>query len=222
MGLPNWLKSATLNHLPFYTLQKLCQFPATATDAAFYRTFGNAENLGYLFVIHILEIAKNNSFAKLGRELFEGVLDPDFELETGDVLLLRGPGVGEPVGHGGTIFFAVEGGIEGLGGALEAGAAEVVDQEIAGEGGDPGLEAALLGVEAGQVLVELEKDLLGEVFCVAAGAGEAVADGVDTAMLGGDQLLPCLGVASHALAHQLGYCFLRCFLFRGTLQLRLK
>ncbi len=43
-----------LDHLPFYTVQKPCKFPPTAADAAFYRSFGNAENLGYLFVIHIL------------------------------------------------------------------------------------------------------------------------------------------------------------------------
>ncbi len=152
--------------MSFYTLQKPCKFPAAATDAAFYGSFGNPENLGYLFVIHILEIAKYNRFAELGGELFEGVLDADLELEAGDVVLLRGPGVGQAVGHGGAVFFAVEGGVEGVGGAVEPGAAEVVDEEVAGESGDPGLEAALLGVEAGEVLVELEEDVLSEVFGV--------------------------------------------------------
>ncbi len=137
------------------------------------------------------------------------------------MVLLGGPGIGEAVGHGGAVLFAVEGGVEGVGGAVEAGAAEVVDEEVAGQGGDPGLEAALLGVEAGEVFVELEEDVLGEVFGVGAGAGEAVADGVDAPVLGDDKLLPGLRVSCHALAYQLGECFVCCFLFWGTLQLRL-
>ena len=96
----------------------------------------------------------------------------------------RGPGVGEGGRPWWGRLFAVEGGVEGVGGAVEPGAAEVVYEEVAGEGGDPGLEAAFLGVEAGEVLVELEEDVLGEVFGVGAGAGEAVADGVDAAVLG--------------------------------------
>ena len=137
------------------------------------------------------------------------------------MVLLGGPGVGEAVGHGGAVLFAVEGGVQGVGGAVEAGAAEVVDEEVAGEGGDPGLEAALLGVEAGEVLVELEEDVLGEVLGVGAGAGETVADGVDAAVLGDDKLLPGLRVTRHALANQFGECLVCCFLFWGTLQLRL-
>jgi hypothetical protein len=208
--------------LTFYTLQKPCEFPATATDAAFDGSFGNAENLGYLFVIHILQIAKNYSFAELWRELFEGILDADFEFEAGDVMLLGGSGVGEPVGHGGAVLFAVEGSVEGVGGAVQAGAAEVIDQEVAGEGRDPGLEAALLGVEAGEVPVELEEDVLGEVFGVGAGACEAIADGVDASVLGRDKLLPGLRIAGHALAYQFGKRFVCKFLFCRTFQLCLE
>ena len=80
--------------------------------------------------------------------------------------LLGGSGVGEAVGHGGAVLFAVVGGVEGVGGAVEAGAAEVIDEKVASEGGDPGLEAALLEVEAGEILVELEEDVLREVFGV--------------------------------------------------------
>ena len=116
---------------------------------------------------------------------------------------------------------AVKGGVEGVAGAVEAGAAEVIDEKIAGEGGDPGLEAALLGVETGEIFVELEEDVLGEVFGVGAGAGEAVADGVDAPMLGDDKLLPGLRVPGHALANQLGDGFLRGFLFWRSLQLGL-
>jgi hypothetical protein len=200
-------------------LQKPCKFPAAAADAAFDGSLGDAENLGYLFVIHIFEIAKYNCFAKFWGELFERVLDADLEFEAGDVLFLGLAGVGETVGHGGAVVLAVEGSVEGLAGAVEAGAAKVVDQEVAGECGDPGLEAALLGVEAAEVLVELEEDFLGEVFGVVAGAGETIADGVDAAMLRDDQLLPGLRIPRHALADQLDECFVRSFLIWGALQL---
>ena len=113
-------------------------------------------------------------------------------------------------------------GVQGVGGTVEAGAAEVVDEEVAGEGGDPGLEAAFLGVEAGEVAVELEEDVLGEVFGVGGGAGEAVADGVDAAVLGDDELLPRLRVAGDALANQLADGLLLGFLFRRSLQLSLE
>jgi hypothetical protein len=41
-------------------------------------------------------------------------------------------------------------------------------------------------------------------------------------MLGDDQLLPGLRIARHALANQLGECFVCSFLFWGALQLRLE
>ena len=109
-----------------------------------------------------------------------------------------------------------------LGGSIEPGASEVVDEEVAGQGGDPGLEAALKGVEAGEVLVELEEDVLGEVLGVGGGAGETVADGVDTTMLGDDELLPGLWITGDALANQPADCFLFGFLFRRPLQLCLE
>jgi hypothetical protein len=200
-------------------LQKPGKFPAAAADAAFYRSFGDPENLRYLFVIHIFEIAKYNCFAELGGELFERVLDADFEFEAGDVLLLGGAGIGEAVGHGGAVLFAVEAGVEGVAGAVQAGPAKVIHQEVAGEGGDPGLEAALLGIEAGQVLIKLEEDLLSEVFGIIAGAGETVADGVDAAVLRDNELLPGLRIPRHTLANQLDECFVCSFLIWGALQL---
>ena len=97
----------------------------------------------------------------------------------------------------------------------------MVDEEVARQGGDPGLEAALLGVEAGQIAVELEEDVLGQVLGVGGGAGEAVADGVDAAVLRDDELLPGLLIARHALADQLAESLLRGFLFWRPLQIRL-
>jgi hypothetical protein len=200
-------------------LQKPCKFPPAATDAAFYRSFRYAENLRYLFVIHIFEIAKYNCFAELGGELFECVLDADFEFEAGDVLFLGRPGIGETVGHGGAVLFTVEAGVEGVAGSVQAGTTKVVHEEVAGEGSDPSLEAALLGIETAQVLIELEEDFLSEVFGIVAGAGEAVADGVDAAVLRDNELLPGLRIPRHALANQLDECFVCSFLIWGALQL---
>ena len=135
------------------------------------------------------------------------------------MLFLGGPGIGEAVGHGRAVFFAVEAGVEGVAGAVQAGTTKVVHQEVAGEGGDPGLEAALLGVEAAEVLIELEEDFLSEVFGIVAGAGEAIADGVDAAVLRDNELLPGLRIARHTLANQLDECFVCSFLIWGALQL---
>ena len=99
----------------------------------------------------------------------------------------------------------------------------MIDEKIAGQRSDPGLEAALLQIEDSErFLKSLRKTSCGEIFGVGAGAGEAVADGVDAAVLGDDKLLPRLGVASDALANQLGEGFLCGFLFWGTLQRCLK
>ena len=94
----------------------------------------------------------------------------------------------------------------------------MVDQKIAGQGGHPGLEAPLLGVEGGEIAVDLDEDLLGEIFGVAGGVGEAVADGVDAAVLPGNELLPSLRLARHALADQFQGGFLLCYLLWTALQ----
>src|ERR1700730_2264994 len=131
-------------------------------------------------------------------------------------------GVGETLGHGGAVLLAVEGGVHGVGGAFEAGTAEVVDEQVAGQRRNPGLEAAFEGVEAGEVLVELEEDVLGQVLGVTGRAGEAVADGIDAAMLRDDKLLPGLRVAGDALGKQLADGLLLGLLFRRALQLDLE
>ena len=64
-------------------------------------------------------------------------------------------------------------------------------------------------VEAGQIAVKLEEDVLGQVLGVRGRAGEPVADGVNAPVLRDDKLLPGLLVARHALAHQLAECLLR-------------
>jgi len=94
--------------------------------------------------------------------------------------------------------------VDGVGYPLVPRAAEVVYEQIARERGDPGLEAAPPQVEAGEIVVELEEDLLREVFGVGSRAGEAVADGVDAPVLGADKLTSGRGVSGEALANQSG------------------
>ena len=77
----------------------------------------------------------------------------------------------------------VPAGVDRIRHPLLAGAAKVIDQQVAGQGGDPGMEAALGGVEAAQVGVELDEDVLGQIFRVMGGSGEAVAQRVDPALL---------------------------------------
>ena len=74
-GLPNCLLSASLNHLPFYTLQKPCKFPAAAADAALHGALGDAQNLRNLLVIHVFQVAQDDRLAQLRRELRERLLD---------------------------------------------------------------------------------------------------------------------------------------------------
>src|ERR1019366_10068233 len=74
------------------------------------------------------------------------------------------------------------------------------------------------GVEAGQIAVELEEDVLGQVLGVRGRSREPVADGINAPVLRDDQLLPGLLIARHALADQPAECLLRGFLFGRALQ----
>ena len=125
----------------------------------------------------------------------------DFFLSGG---LVRGeiPG-GEPV-NGAQFLGGIPSFVEGAGGALIAGAAEVVHQKVASHGGDPHLEAAAIGVEAGKVGVDLEEHVLCEVFGVGGVAREAVAEALDTAVVGANQFSPRAGIPFHAETDDLG------------------
>jgi hypothetical protein len=78
----------------------------------------------------------------------------------------------------------------------------MIDQQVAGQGSDPGLEAALGGVERGQVAVQLDKDILGQIFRVVGRGGEAVTERVDAALLGRHQLRPGGRIAVQAAPDQ--------------------
>ena len=97
----------------------------------------------------------------------------------------------------------------------------MVDQQVARQRRNPCLEAALLGIEAVQIAVDLEEDVLGQVLGVAGRVGEAVADGVDTAVLAGNKLMPGVLLARNALADEFKCGFLLCDLLWTALQRRL-
>ena len=138
------------------------------------------------------------------------------------MLLLVGTRIGELVSQGRRLCIAVEAGVEGIGRTVHAGATEMVDQKVARKGGNPGAEAAAQHVKACQIAVELEEDLLREIFGVERGAGEPITDTVDTAMLGKDELLPCFRVARQATGNLAGKGLLLGDLFGRLLQLSLK
>ena len=69
-------------------------------------------------------------------------------------------------------------------------AAEVIDQQITGEGCQPGRETSPRKVETCQISVDLEKDFLGEVFGIMGRTSKAVAEAVDAPVLRPDQFRP--------------------------------
>ena len=78
----------------------------------------------------------------------------------------------------------------------------MIDQQVAGNGGDPGHEGALTGVIGVESAVHLDEDFLGEVLGVVGVAGEAVADVVDAAVVALDDFLPGSGVSANAATDQ--------------------
>ena len=68
--------------------------------------------------------------------------------------------------------------------------AEVVDQQIAGEGRNPGLKASASQIERRKIAVHLDKDVLCQVLGVMRGAGKAIAKRIDAAVMCLDQLGP--------------------------------
>src|SRR5271167_763014 len=78
----------------------------------------------------------------------------------------------------------------------------MIDEQVAGDGGDPGDERAFGAVVAGQGAIHLDEDLLGEVLGVVGGSGEAVADVIDTPVVGLNDFFPGSGVAGNTAADQ--------------------
>ena len=78
----------------------------------------------------------------------------------GLVLNLLAQGLGIFMGRGRSV--------ERIGDAVLLGFAEMVDQQVAGDGGDPGDERSLGAVVGWERAVNLDEDFLGEVFGVGA------------------------------------------------------
>src|ERR1700728_218191 len=119
------------------------------------------------------------------------------------MLQWRATGVDEGVWPG-RVCALVPAGIERIGDPLLARAAKVINQQIARQGRDPGGEAALGRIESAQVGVDLDEDVLGQIFGIVRGSRESVAERVYPALLGGHQLRPRSGIAVEAALDQAG------------------
>ncbi len=97
-------------------------------------SFGDFQDHGNLFIIHVLQVAQNDCLAEFGGDLAEGVLNASLKLQAGDVVLLGRAGVGEAVGRVGLSSspskLASSESVE----RSKRVAAEVVDEQVAGEG----------------------------------------------------------------------------------------
>ena len=166
-----------LNHLPFYTLQKPRKFPAPAADPALHRALRNPQDLRDLLVIHIFQVAEDHRLAQFRRELGQRLLNARLQLQPCGMRLLRGPGsASRSARRRAAVSDPPSSWRPASPGALQPRSPEVVHQQVARQRGNPGLEAALLRVEAGQVAIELQEDVLRQVLGVRGRAGEAVAD----------------------------------------------
>ncbi len=78
----------------------------------------------------------------------------------------------------------------------------MIDQKIAGNGGDPGHKRTLARVIGIQGAVHLDKDLLGEVLSILGIPGKSVADVINSPMIPLNNLLPGRGIAGNAATDQ--------------------
>ena len=80
----------------------------------------------------------------------------------------------------------------------------MVYKQVPGDRGKPSSKRALLQVVGGERPIDLDKDLLSQVFGVIAGIREPVTDVVDASVIGADNLLPGIAVASNAPLYERG------------------
>src|SRR4030081_541452 len=92
--------------------------------------------------------------------------------------------------------------VERIGHSILLRLAEVVDQKVAGNRGDPSDESAFRGVVARKCAVHLDEDLLSEVLGVIARARETIADVIDTPVVCADDFFPGGGIAGNTAAHK--------------------
>src|ERR1019366_2394416 len=89
-------------------------------------------------------------------------------------------------------------GIQGIRDSVAFAFAEMIDQQVAGNGRDPGHERALARIVGIQGAVHLDKDLLSEILRVAGIAGKAVADVVNPPVIALNDFFPSRGIAPNA------------------------
>src|SRR5713101_7444180 len=92
--------------------------------------------------------------------------------------------------------------VQRVGHAILLALAEVVHQQVAGDGGDPGHEGAALDVVGTQRTEHLDEDFLGKILGVVARTGEAIADVVDAPVVALHDFLPGHYVAGYAATDQ--------------------
>ena len=78
----------------------------------------------------------------------------------------------------------------------------MVDEHVASEGREPGIEGSSIGLIAAHRPIQANKNLLGQVLGIARRAGEAIANVVDTPVLLLDKLLPSGSIAGDASSNQ--------------------
>src|SRR5258708_12245956 len=80
------------------------------------------------------------------------------------------------------------------------GLAEMIQQQVAGDRGNPGRKCTLVGVVAGESAVYLYENILGEILSVVSRARKTIADVVDASMVVLDDFFPGGGVAGDTAA----------------------
>ncbi len=80
--------------------------------------------------------------------------------------------------------------------------AEMVDQQVAGNGGDPGHKRTLARIICIESPVHLDKDLLGEVLRIVGVTSKPVADVVYPPVIALNDLLPSRGIARNTATDQ--------------------
>jgi hypothetical protein len=152
--------------------------------------------LGYLPILHFLQIAEDYCLTQIRRQLLKRYLEDFAGLAAGDRLV--GPG-----GSGGSLFF--EHGellLDGIGDAFLTGSAIVVDQKVTGDTGQPRIERTFGAAERLHRTEHPEKDFLRKILGFLTAIREPVTDTVDLPRVQAHEFLPCGFIAAQAPGDQ--------------------
>src|SRR5437879_4445142 len=78
----------------------------------------------------------------------------------------------------------------------------MVDQKVAGNGGEPCSKCALPHVVGAQSAIDLDKNVLGKILGIVGRAGKPIAQVVNAAAVKTHDFLPGCGIATQATANQ--------------------